>query len=78
MPENLIQTIQNTTPLVAQVVSMALSMLVIPIARKIAPALGMIDLPEERKIHTEAIPRVGGLGIIIGALIAIFFFTTSY
>ena len=72
MPENIIQTIQNTTPLVALVVSMALSMLVIPIARKIAPALGMIDLPEERKIHTEAIPRVGGLGIIIGALIAIF------
>ena len=71
MPENLLQTIQNTTPLVALVVSMALSMFLIPLVTKLAPLLGMIDLPEERKIHTQAIPRVGGLGIIFGALVSI-------
>ena len=30
--------------------------------------LGMVDLPDPRKVHAVPIPRVGGLGIILGAL----------
>jgi UDP-GlcNAc:undecaprenyl-phosphate GlcNAc-1-phosphate transferase len=33
-----------------------------------APALGLIDIPNERKVHSKPIPKGGGLGIFIGWL----------
>ena len=63
--------IHNTTPLVALVIAMTLSMLVIPIVWRFAARLGMIDQPDVRKVHTHSIPRVGGLGILIGAILSI-------
>lgn len=49
-----------------------ISLAVIPIMVRLAPKLGMMDLPdEERKVHVTPIPRVGGWGIIIGALIPV-------
>lgn len=47
------------------------SMLVIPLAWKLAPSLGMVDKPEARKVHTKPIPRVGGWGIVAGTLLPI-------
>lgn len=32
---------------------------------------GLVDLPEERKIHTEATPRVGGIAVYVGFLCAL-------
>ena len=52
---------------------MAISMVLIPIMGRFAPRLGLIDRPNERKVHAVPIPRVGGVGIVIGALIAIYF-----
>lgn len=49
--------------------AMALSMAIIPLMMRLAPALGMIDTPDPRKVHSTPIPRVGGLGIVIGALV---------
>ena len=49
-----------------------ISLAVIPIMVRLAPRLGMMDLPDEdRKVHTNPIPRVGGWGIIVGALIPV-------
>ena len=49
-----------------------ISLAVIPIMVRLAPKLGMMDLPDEdRKVHATPIPRVGGWGIIVGALIPI-------
>ena len=49
-----------------------ISLAVIPIMVRLAPKLGMMDLPDDdRKVHTNPIPRVGGWGIIIGALIPV-------
>jgi len=48
-----------------------ISLAVIPIMVRLAPTLGMMDIPESRKVHTNPIPRVGGWGIIIGALIPV-------
>ncbi len=62
----------DTTALIALMIAMAVSVLVIPIVWRFAGVLGMIDEPDARKIHVEPIPRVGGLGIIAGALLAIF------
>jgi len=55
-------------PLVA---STAISLAVIPIMVRLAPRLGMIDHPDPRKVHARPIPRVGGWGIVIGALVTI-------
>ena len=55
-------------PLIAALV---LSMVVIPIMVRFAPRLGMIDQPDPRKVHAIPIPRVGGVGIFIGAMVPI-------
>ena len=34
-----------------------------------APRLGMVDMPDPRKVHATPVPRVGGVGIVLGALI---------
>ena len=51
------------------IAAMAISMSVIPMMVRFAPALGMLDAPDPRKVHATPIPRVGGIGIVLGALI---------
>ena len=48
-----------------------LSLGVIPVMVRLAPRLGMIDLPDPRKVHAAPIPRVGGWGIVLGAMLPI-------
>jgi len=55
--------------LLIAIVAMAISMAIIPLMMRFAPKIGMIDVPDPRKVHTAPIPRVGGLGIVIGALV---------
>ena len=55
-------------PLIAALV---ISMAIIPVMVRLAPVLGMIDKPDSRKVHAVPIPRVGGIGIVIGALLPI-------
>lgn len=47
------------------------SMLIIPLAWKLAPRLGMVDTPDPRKVHNKPIPRIGGWGIVAGSLFPI-------
>jgi UDP-GlcNAc:undecaprenyl-phosphate GlcNAc-1-phosphate transferase len=51
------------------IVAMSTSMALIPLMIRFAPALGMMDKPDPRKVHTAPVPRVGGVGIVVGALI---------
>ncbi|BAN35176.1 putative undecaprenyl-phosphate alpha-N-acetylglucosaminyl 1-phosphate transferase [Sulfuricella denitrificans skB26] len=51
--------------------ALLVSMAIIPIMIRLAPVLGMVDLPDPRKVHSVPIPRVGGIGIVLGALISI-------
>ena len=55
-------------PLIAALV---LSMVVIPIMVRLAPRLGMLDQPDPRKVHAVPIPRVGGVGIFVGAMVPV-------
>ena len=50
---------------------MVASMVIIPFMIRMAPYLGMVDMPDQRKVHVAPIPRVGGVGIVIGSLLAI-------
>jgi UDP-GlcNAc:undecaprenyl-phosphate GlcNAc-1-phosphate transferase len=49
--------------------AVAVSMLVIPLVRRVAPRLGLVDMPDPRKVHKVPIPRVGGWGITLGSLL---------
>ncbi len=51
--------------------AMVISMVLIPLMIRLAPSIGMVDLPDERKVHVEPIPRVGGIGIVVGSLLAV-------
>ncbi len=42
-----------------------------PFVRIIAYKIGAVDIPEERKVHDHPIPRMGGLAIFYGFLIAV-------
>ena len=53
------------------IVSLVISMAVIPVMVRLAPRLGMIDKPDPRKVHAIPIPRVGGVGIVLGALLPV-------
>ena len=57
--------------LLALVAAMAISMMLIPIMVRFAPRLGLMDRPNVRKVHADPIPRVGGIGIVVGALVVI-------
>lgn len=50
---------------------MVVSMAIIPVMIRLAPRVGMVDLPDPRKVHTTPIPRVGGVGIVIGSLLPV-------
>ena len=50
------------------VLAAAASMFLIPPLCRLAPRLGLVDLPDPRKVHTAPIPRVGGWGITLGML----------
>ncbi len=59
--------------LLALVAAMVISMVLIPIMARFAPRLGLIDRPNARKVHTVPIPRVGGIGIVLGGLTVMVF-----
>lgn len=46
-----------------------LSMALIPLCARAAERLGIMDVPDARKVHARPIPRTGGLAMALGALI---------
>jgi len=75
--ENLFQHIDCT--LLAQVLTCGLlayltTFLLIPLIIKMAFKLNLVDEPNNRKVHQNAIPTLGGIGIIIGFLFSTFAF----
>jgi UDP-GlcNAc:undecaprenyl-phosphate/decaprenyl-phosphate GlcNAc-1-phosphate transferase len=51
--------------------------LTIPV-KKLAIKIGAIDVPDHRKIHKFATPRLGGLGIYIGVVLGLLFIFPQY
>ena len=48
--------------------------LFMPVVKIIAKHIGAIDMPNARKVHKKAIPRLGGLGIYFGFLLGFVLF----
>ena len=47
------------------------SMLLVPVLIRWSVQLHLLDLPDARKVHAGAIPRSGGVAIVVGAAIPI-------
>ncbi len=62
-----------STLLLATILTTAL----IPICRWLALRLGIVDIPDKRKVHCTPIPRCGGVAMALGAFIPILFQTPS-
>jgi UDP-GlcNAc:undecaprenyl-phosphate/decaprenyl-phosphate GlcNAc-1-phosphate transferase len=54
-------------------ISLILTLLLSPVARRIALSLGAVDRPSRRKVHKKIIARFGGLSIFASFLIAMLF-----
>lgn len=59
------------TGLLILIIAMSVAMAIIPLMIRYAAVLGMMDEPDPRKVHAAPIPRVGGVGIVVGALLAL-------
>jgi UDP-GlcNAc:undecaprenyl-phosphate GlcNAc-1-phosphate transferase len=55
-------------------ISLAVSFLITWLMIRLAPSLGLVDIPNERKVHTRPIPKGGGIGIMLGWLSAALIF----
>jgi UDP-GlcNAc:undecaprenyl-phosphate GlcNAc-1-phosphate transferase len=56
-------------------VSMLLAVGLTPLVRRFATQLGALDVPNDRRVHIRAVPRLGGLAIVAGffaSLLAVF------
>jgi UDP-GlcNAc:undecaprenyl-phosphate GlcNAc-1-phosphate transferase len=49
-----------------------------PVARWLAPRVGVIDYPSARKIHTRPMPRLGGAAIFLAFMLALVLFENRF
>ncbi|MCG8324550.1 MAG: undecaprenyl/decaprenyl-phosphate alpha-N-acetylglucosaminyl 1-phosphate transferase, partial [Thiotrichales bacterium] len=52
---------------------MLVSLMLVPLLRRYALKLKLMDHPDERKVHQEIIPRIGGLAMIVGTIASLLF-----
>lgn len=55
----------------AIIISVFITIVLIPIFSKLALRFGALDMPEPRKVHALPIPRIGGAAMAIGAFIPV-------
>ena len=56
--------------LLAFLVAGVLAWLLVPFAERFARRIGAMDVPNERSLHDVPTPKLGGLAILVGALVA--------
>src|SRR3954451_1990639 len=56
--------------LYAFLVACVLALALVPLTRWLAVRVGAIDYPNERSLHTVPTPKLGGLGILVAAVVA--------
>jgi len=53
------------------ILSVLITILLVPVFRTIAVPMQLVDLPGPRKVHTHAIPRCGGVAMALGAFVPV-------
>ncbi len=51
-------------------ISLCLTLLSIPVVRRLALKVGLVDHPDARKVHSKPVPRVGGIAFVLSILIS--------
>ena len=62
---------------IAFMLSFMTSFVCVPMTIKLAKKVGAIDYPSERRVNVKPIPRIGGIAVIIGFLVAVVFLITT-
>ncbi|MTI80563.1 MAG: undecaprenyl/decaprenyl-phosphate alpha-N-acetylglucosaminyl 1-phosphate transferase [Firmicutes bacterium] len=57
--------------IIAVALALVLSVLLTPLVRRLAFKINAIDKPDERKVHTGLMPRMGGLAVYLSFAIAV-------
>ena len=52
-------------------ISTIITILLMPIFINLAHKANILDIPNERKIHSDPTPRIGGIAMVLGAFIPI-------
>lgn len=55
--------------ILAFVLAFVVTVVAVPVVRRLATYLGAIDMPSPRKIHSDPLPRLGGVAIVAGFLV---------
>lgn len=59
-------------PLIAIITSFSLSLLLVPIVRRVSVQIGRVAKPREERWHRKPIPTLGGVGIFVAFLSSLF------
>lgn len=60
-------------------VAMAVALIVTPLSIKAAPKIGAMDIPkDERRMHSKAMPRFGGIAIYAGLMVSLVCFALDH
>ncbi len=51
--------------------SLFFSLMLVPVSSRLAVVLGVLDLPESRKMQSRAVPRMGGLAMVLAMICTI-------
>ena len=56
------------------IITFLISLILVPLSKKIANHVGAMDMPNKRKVHDKPMPRLGGLAIYASFLIGYIFY----
>jgi UDP-GlcNAc:undecaprenyl-phosphate GlcNAc-1-phosphate transferase len=59
------------------ILAMSVTMLLIPVLMRWAVPLRIVDVPDARKVHAGLVPRVGGIAMVTGVLLALLLWGAS-
>lgn len=66
------EEISRITLFSAFITSAVIALIFSPVAIKLAPKIGAMDIPKDgRRMHTKAMPRFGGLAIFLGTMVSL-------
>ncbi len=63
--------------LIGFILAMSVTMVLIPLLMRWAPQLGIVDMPEARKVHAVPVPRVGGIAMVAGLGLGLLFWDSG-
>ncbi|MBN1886679.1 MAG: undecaprenyl/decaprenyl-phosphate alpha-N-acetylglucosaminyl 1-phosphate transferase [Thermoflexales bacterium] len=61
----------SISPIIVCISALGVALVGTPLARQIAPRLGIIDHPSARKLHVRPVPLMGGAAIYVGVVLAL-------